>query len=122
MDNENNESVYNRFGKLTKGEGMTRRVVEGMKCSTLRWFGHSERIVESELTKREYISMIDAVGARGWPPVRWEDRVLEYLRERGERSVRGLEHARRECKDRNKWLLFCRGHPLGEVPRNRHQI
>ncbi len=40
------------------------------------------------------------------------DRVLEYMRERGERRMRELEHARREHKDRNKWRLFCRGHPL----------
>ncbi len=45
MDGENNERVYNRFGKSTKGEGMTCGVVEGVKCSTLRWFGHLERMV-----------------------------------------------------------------------------
>ncbi len=48
--------------------------------------------------------------------------MLEYVRERGERIMRGLEHARRECKDRNKWRLFCHGHTLtGGVLRNRHQ-
>ncbi len=74
------------------------------------------------MTKRVYNSVIDAVGARGRPPVRWEDRVVEYVRERGERRMRGVEHARRECKDRNIWRLFCRGHPLGGVIRNRCKI
>ncbi len=45
------------------------------------------------------------------------------MRERGERRMRWLEHARRECNDRNEWRLFCHGHPLvGGVPRNRCQI
>lgn len=35
--------------------------------------------------------------ARDLLPVKWEDRMLEYVRER---NVRGLEHERIECKDR----------------------
>ena len=31
--------------------------------------------------------------------VKWEDRVLEYGKERGERRMRGLEQARRECME-----------------------
>ena len=72
------------------------------------------------MTKRVYGSSVDSVGVRGGVPVKWDDRVLEYLRERNERGVRSLEQARRECKDRSKWGLFCRGHPLGGVPLNRH--
>ncbi len=80
-------------------------------------------MAENEMTKRVYMSMIDEMGPRGLPPVKWGNRVLEYVRERGERRMRGLEHARRECKDRNNWRLFCRGHPLtGGVLRNRRQI
>ncbi len=82
-----------------------------------------ERTAENVMTKRVYMSMVDVVGARGRPPVKCGDRVLEYVRERGERKMIGLEHARRECKDRNKWRLFFRGHPLIRVVlRNRHQI
>ncbi len=55
MDDESNESVYNRFGISSKGEGMKCGVVEGVKCNTLRWFGHMERMAESEMTKRVYI-------------------------------------------------------------------
>ncbi len=49
---------------------------------------------------------------RGRPPVRWRDRVTEYMRERG--ATRGaLDQARRECLDRERWRLFCLGHTLG---------
>ncbi len=43
MDGESNESVYNRFGMSSKGEGMKHGVVEGVKCNTLRWSGHMAR-------------------------------------------------------------------------------
>ncbi len=41
--------------------------------------------------------------------MKWRDRMQEYVRERGERSLRNLEQARRECQDRERWKLFCRG-------------
>ena len=71
------------------------------------------------MTKRWYISKIEVVGARGKPPVKWEGRVLKYVRIR---RVKELEHARKECKNKNKWKLFCRDHPLVGVARNRCQI
>ena len=122
LDGESNESVYNRFGMTSRGEGMKCGVVEGVKRSTLRWFGHMERMDESEITKRVYRSKIDAVGVRGRPPIRWDDRVMEYVNEREGGRFRGLEHARREYKDKEKWRLFYRGHPLRGVPRNRRHI
>ena len=67
------------------------------------------------------VSMIDAVSART-PPVKWEDRVLQYVRERRERRMRGLEHARRECKNKDKWTLLCHGYPQGGVLKKGHQI
>ncbi len=33
--------------------------------------------------------------------------------------MRDLEQARRECQDRERWKLFCRGHPLVGAPRSR---
>lgn len=56
------------------------------------------------------MSKVNSVNARGQSLVKWEDRVLEYVKEM---NVRGLEDARRECKVRNKWRLLCHGHPLG---------
>jgi len=43
------------------------------------------------------------------------------VREREDARVRGLEDVRMRCMDRCKWRLFCRGHPLEGVPRNRRQ-
>ncbi len=50
MDGESNESVYGRFGASFKSEGMNCGVVEVVKHSTLRWFGHCERKGGDELT------------------------------------------------------------------------
>ncbi len=88
LDGESYESVYNRFGMTSKGEGMKCGVVEGVKHNTLRWFGHMERMIKYVMTKRVYMSIVDVVGARGRPPVKWGDRVLEYMRERGERRMK----------------------------------
>ncbi len=54
MDGESNENAYNRFGMSRKGEGMKCGVVEGVKCNTLKWFGHLERMAENEITKSMY--------------------------------------------------------------------
>jgi len=78
-----------------------------------------ERMGKSEMTRRIYKGGVDAAGVRGRPPIKWEDRLLEYLRGREDRRLRGIESARIECVDNNKWRLFCRGHPLEGVPRNR---
>lgn len=117
MNNDNNntnQSVYNTYGMFSKDEDMKCGKIERVKCGILRWFGQKERMLESEKMKRMYTSKVVAVTERGRPPVKWEDRMLKYVRERSKKSVRGLEDARRECKDRNKWRLFCRGHPLGQ--------
>ena len=84
----------------------------------------SEKLYKESLYKEDdlYNSDINAVGVRGRPLVRWDDRVLEYVRERGDRRVRSMQQARRECMNRDRWRLFCRGHPLGGVPGNRRQI
>ncbi len=55
-----------------------------------------ERKAEKVMTKRVYRGMVDVVGARGQPPVKWGDRVLEYVTKRRERRIRGLQHARKE--------------------------
>ncbi len=58
---------------------------------------------------------------RGRPPVKWRDRVQEYVRERCEGSLRNPEQARRVCQDRDRWKLFCHGHPLVGAPKIRSQ-
>jgi len=121
MDGESNESVYRRFGMSVKSEGMNCGVVVVVKCNTLRWFGHLDRMGESEMTRRIYKGGVDAAGVRERSPGKWEDRLLEYVRERGDKRLRGIESARVECMDRSKWRLLCHGHLLEGVPRKRHQ-
>ncbi len=42
-----------------------------------------------------------------------EDRVKEYMSERGVRG-NGLEWARKECMDRERWRSVCHSHPPWE--------
>ncbi len=75
--------------------------------------------------KRVYESLTEGRGVRGRLPVKWINRVEEYWRESGQErgggSLRNLEQARRECQDREKWKLFCHGHPLVGAPRSRRR-
>ncbi len=64
---------------------------------------------------------VEGGNVRGRPPVKWRDRVQEYVRERGGGSLRNLEQAWRECQDRERWKLFCCGHPLVGAPRSRRR-
>ncbi len=65
-----------------------------------------------EFVKRVYLSSGEGTNRRGRSLGRWEDRVKEYVSERGVRG-NGLEWTRRECMDRERWRSVCRGHPLG---------
>ncbi len=86
-------------------------MVEWVKRSTLRWFGHIERMGNEEFVKRVYLSNVEGTNRRGRPLGRLEDKVKECVSERGVRG-NGLEWARRECMDRERWRSICRGHPL----------
>ncbi len=80
-----------------------------------------ERMEERKMTRRVYMSEKEGGNARGRPQVKWRDRVQVYVRERGEGSLRNFKQARKECQDRERWKLFCRGHPLVGAPRSRRQ-
>ncbi len=73
------------------GVGKKCGVVEEVKQQTLKWFGHVEQMEEGKMTKRVYVSEIEGGNVRGRPSVKWRDRVQEYVRERGEGSLRSLE-------------------------------
>ncbi len=62
--------------------------------------------------KKVYLSNVEGTNRRGRPLVRWEDRVKEYVSERGMRG-NGLGWARRKCVDRERWRSICHGYPLG---------
>ncbi len=64
-----------------------------------------------EFAKKVYLSSVEGRSRRGRPLVSWEDRVKKYVSETGV-TGNGLEWARRECMDRERWRSVCRGHPL----------
>ncbi len=96
-------------------------VMEWVKKSTLRWFGHIERMKNEEFVKKVYMSSVEGTNGRGRPFVRYKDRVKEYVNERGV-TVNGLELAKRDCMDRERWRSVCRGHPLIERSRREQGI
>ncbi len=58
----------------------------------------------------------EGTNRRGISLGRWKDRVKECLGERGRNGRGVLEEARRECRDRERWTLFCHSHLLGDTP------
>ncbi len=72
-----------------RGGGVGCGVVEWVKRSTLKWFGHIERMENEEFVK-VYLNSVEGPNRRGRPLGRWEDRVKEYVSERGVRG-NGLE-------------------------------
>ncbi len=54
-DGLNNESVYEKCGMRGRGSGVECDVVEWVKSSTLRWFGHIERMGNEEFVKKVYV-------------------------------------------------------------------
>ncbi len=66
-------------------------------------------IIEGRINERLlYWSSVEGPDRRGRPLGRWEDRVKEYVSERGVMG-NGLEWVRRECMDRKRWRSICRG-------------
>ncbi len=61
MDSKNSGSVYGKFSMAVNTEEINCRVMGVVKCSTLRWFGHLERMRGDEMTKRVYKNGVDAV-------------------------------------------------------------
>lgn len=68
-------------------------MVELVEDSTLRRFGHSDRMGENKHTKTINNKGVHAVCMRRKPPIKCKDKVLEYLRERGDRILRGIDDA-----------------------------
>ncbi len=77
-DGESNEDIHRKFGMIETAVGMDYGVVEWVKQSTLRWYGHMMRMNECDFTERVYESRIEGRRVRGRPPVNWINRVEEY--------------------------------------------
>ncbi len=103
--------VCERCGMSACANGVNCGVAEWVKRNTLKWFGHVERIGRGEFVK-VYESQLEVKGPnrRGKPLGRWEHKVKEYISERGVRG-NGLEWARREWMDRERWRSLCRRVP-----------
>ncbi len=69
-----------------KGADQCSVVVELVTRSTLRWFGHTERMENEEFVKTVCLSSVEGPNRRGRPLGRWGDRVKEYVSERGVRK------------------------------------
>lgn len=91
--------VHKRGDMSNKCRDMKCRVIERVKRSSLRRIWYIERMPVIELLKRISMFWVDALYARGQPPVKVEDRVLDYVRERNVTRIGG-------CKER---MLRC-GH------------
>ncbi len=65
-------------------------------------------IEREEFVKKVYLCSVEGMNRWGRLLGRWEDRVKEYVSERGVRG-NGLEWARREYMDRERWRSVCRG-------------
>ncbi len=67
--------------------------------------------MENEDFVKVYQSSVEGPNRRGRPLRRWEDEVKEYKSEREVRGT-GLEWAKRECIDSERWRSVCSGYPL----------
>ncbi len=57
-DGLSNESMYERCGMRKHGSGVGCGMVEWVKRSTLRWFGHIERMEHAKFVKKMYRSVV----------------------------------------------------------------
>ena len=87
--------------------------------STLRWFGHVERMSNKRLTKRVYEGKVDGKLGKGRPKKRWLDGVNGIIKNREIRSMKNkracqkqlmnLMEAKEVCKNRSEWRKIVKG-------------
>ena len=92
--------------------GVNCGVVEWVKRNVLRWFGHIERMGSEEFVRKVHVSESVQTVEEGHLGVGGTVQKSTCVREVLPDWVQ-LDQARRECLDRERWRLFCRGHPLG---------
>src|SRR5678815_3266590 len=98
--------------------GVKKGVNERISESTLRWFGHVERIDDSRLVKRIFSG--EYAGSR--PVGRQKKKWIESVKEcRKERNV-SLAEARRKVHNMSKYRSFVGEYGSGPGPRNEPHI
>ena len=70
--------------ELREETGVQRRLTERLVRSRLQWAGHVERMADDRLPKRAAELREEGRRRRGWPRLRWEDRVNRDARKAGE--------------------------------------
>ncbi len=78
-DGDSNEDMYERFGMSKTVVGMDCGMVEWVKPSTLRWYGHVMRMNECDFTKRVYESTIEGRGVRGTSHLKEIIKLFHFL-------------------------------------------
>ncbi len=71
-----------------------------MKRNTLRWFGHIKRMKNEKFVKNVFVIETEGLDRINRPIGRWEDRVWEYMHERGNGRGERLVQAKKKCLDR----------------------
>src|SRR5678815_2984301 len=89
--------------------GVKKGVNERINESTLRWFGHVERMNDSRLDKRMYSGECAVNRPAGRPKKKWIGSVKECLEERNV----SLAEVRRKVHNRSEWQCFVRGYGCG---------
>ncbi len=84
--------------------------------------GHIKMIKSEEFVKKMDLSEIVDPNSRERSLGRWKDWVKEYMCERGATRRGGCDQGRKECLDRERWRLFCCGHPLGGYSRREQGV
>ena len=65
-----------------------------------------KKMKSKEFVKKVYVSELEGSNQRGRPLGRWRDKVKEYMCDRGDNRGGGLEQARMDCLDRERWRLL----------------
>ena len=116
LDGLSNSEVYASFGMEEQAVGIDCGVAEWIKRSTLRWYGHVQRMDEDRMLRKIYGSQVSGTASCGRPPMVWEKKVEKYIEERLPRSGRGIvAQAKGACLDKVAWRRFCHGYPLAGV-------
>ena len=76
-----------------------------MDQSTLRWFGHVERMEDDRLAKKVHESEMQGPRCRGRPRKGWMDGVKEVLTKR----ALTIQEVKECVQDRREWRIICRG-------------
>ena len=94
-----------RNEEIRRSVGVEASLSDRVDRCVLRWFGHVERMDETRMVKKVYVSSVDGVRGRGRPGKVWMDGVNDALDKRGWT----LEQARVEVHDRVCWrnLVNC---------------